>query len=126
MISFTGDLIFLSKKWKIIFPDVSKSKKVERLQSTSLKPSQIIEGALDGTIQRVRVDPSDNKRIYLGLAPLVDYMSRGNNPAEIHSARLVLSTDHGVTWKVVADLPGENVLGIFPDRKKEQVTVFLF
>lgn len=43
-------------KWRIIFPDVSKSKKVERLQSTNLKPSEIIDGALDGTIQKVKVD----------------------------------------------------------------------
>ena len=65
------------EKWRIIFPDVSKSKKVERLQSTSLKPSDLIDGALNGTIQKVKVDPMDNNRIYLGLAPLVDYMARG-------------------------------------------------
>jgi photosystem II stability/assembly factor-like uncharacterized protein len=112
------------EKWKIIFPDVSKSKKVEKLQSTNLKPSEIIEGALDGTIQKVRVDTYDNKRIYIGLAPLVDYMSRGNEPADINSARLVLSSDRGVTWKVIADLPGKNVLGIFPGNKNHEVTVF--
>ena len=112
------------EKWKIVFPDVSKSKKVERLQSTSLKPSDLIDGALDGTIQKVRVDPADNNRIYLGVAPLVDYMARGGNIEKSETARLVLSTDQGVTWKIVAKLPGQRVLGIFPDNRTNQVTVF--
>ena len=112
------------EKWSIIFPDVSKSKKVERLQSTSLKPSEIIDGALDGTIQKVRVDPVDNNRIYLGLASLIDYMARGNKIGDSDAAKLVLSTDHGVSWKVIVRLPGKNVLGIFPDSKNQQVTVF--
>lgn len=112
------------EQWRIVFPDISKSTKVEKLQSTNLKPSEIIEGALDGTIQKIRVDPFDNKRIYIGLAPLVDYMSRGSKPIDTNSARLVLSTDHGVTWEVIADLPGKSVLGIFPGNKNRQVTVF--
>ena len=112
------------EKWRIIFPDVSKSKKVERLQSTSFKPSDLIEGALDGTIQKVNVDPEDNNKIYLGLAPLVDYMARGGNIAERETAKLVLSTDHGASWKIVTSLPGQNVLGIFPESRDKQVIVF--
>jgi|WetSurMetagenome_2_1015567.scaffolds.fasta_scaffold00415_8 photosystem II stability/assembly factor-like uncharacterized protein len=112
------------EKWRIIFPDVSKSKKVERLQSTNIKPSEIIDGALDGTIQKIKVDPADNKRIYIGLAPLVDYMARGNIKQETGKAKLVMSSDRGITWKVVSDLPGKNVLAIFPERAKNQIIVF--
>ncbi len=112
-------------KWRIIFPDVSKSKKVERLQSTRLKPSEIIKGALNGTIQKVKIDPNDNKRIYLGLTPLFDYMARGSKTGDIDSSnKLVLSTNHGYTWKTVAQLPGKRVLAIFPGSKDNQVTVF--
>jgi photosystem II stability/assembly factor-like uncharacterized protein len=111
-------------KWRIIYPDVSRSKRVERLQSTSLKPSDLIDGALDGTIQKVCVDNGDNKKIYFGLSPLVDYMSGGGKSEVKESARLVLSTDEGVTWRVVASLPGQKVLGIFPDKKSGQLTVF--
>jgi len=112
------------KKWKIIFPDVSKSKKVERLQSTSLLLSQIIDGALDGTIQKVKVDPTDNKRIYLGLAPMIDYMARGNTGKDMSVARLVMSTDYGKSWKLITGLPGKSITGIFPDSKNNQVVVF--
>ena len=112
------------EKWRIIFPDVSKSKKVERMQSTSFRSSDLIDGALNGTIQKVKVDPTDNKKIYLGLAPLVDYMARGAQNEKSESARLIMTMDKGITWKVVSVLPGRNVLGIFPDAKNQKVTVF--
>ncbi len=112
------------EKWKIIFPDVSKSKKVERLQSTSLKPSDLIVGAIDGTIQKVKVDPSDNARIYLGMAPLIDYMARGVGSGENGNASLILSEDHGKTWRTVSLLPGKSVLAIFPAEQKGKVIVF--
>jgi photosystem II stability/assembly factor-like uncharacterized protein len=110
--------------WRIIFPDAGKSKKVERLQSTSLKPSEIIDGALDGTVQKVRVDPADHNRIFLGLAPLIDYMGPGGSKDMADVARLLVSEDHGLTWKVIAELPGENVLGIFPYGKGNEVIIF--
>jgi len=112
------------EKWKIIFPDVSRSKKVERLQSTRLKASDLIEGALDGTIQKVKVDPSNNNHIFLGLAPLDDYMARDNAGIDTSRARLVMSCDHGTSWKVLAILTGKNITGIFPDSKNKQVIVF--
>ena len=112
------------EKWKIIFPDVAGSKKVERLQSTNLKPSEIIPGALDGTIQKVRVDNADKNKIYLGVAALVDYMARGARPTDSNNAKLVLSADRGVNWRVLADLPGRSVLGIFPVNENNTVTVF--
>lgn len=110
--------------WRIIYPDVAKSKKVERLQSTSLLPSEIIDGAPDATIQKVKVDPSDKNRIYLGMAPLVDYMARENRSADPGKALLVLSTDHGSNWKIIARLPGTSVRGIFPRTPEGIVTAF--
>ena len=44
------------KHWRIIYPDVSKAKKAVRLQSTDYLPSEIIEGAFDGSIDKVEVD----------------------------------------------------------------------
>jgi photosystem II stability/assembly factor-like uncharacterized protein len=111
-------------KWQIVYPDVTKSKRVERLQSTDLKPSDIIEGSLDGTIQKVKVDPADNKCIYLGIAPLIDYMGRGNKDKNSEGASLVLSTDHGTTWNTIAGLPGKRVMGIFPESREGYLTVF--
>ena len=111
-------------KWQIIYPEVTKSKKVERLQSEDIKSSDIIEGSLDGTIQKVKVDPADNKRIYLGIAPLIDYMGRGNKDKNPEAASLVLSTDRGTTWKIIARLPGNRVMAIFPGSRQGNAIVF--
>ena len=101
--------------WEIIFPDVAKAKGgFEKLQSYDLKPSGVIEGAIDGSIMKVAVDPSDNQSIYLGLAPLKDYMSPGVRSQNIDSAMLVHSGNNGRIWSVIARLPGESVRAIFP------------
>ncbi len=56
------------KSWKIVYPDVSKAKKgLERLQNYDYLPSEIIDGAIDGTIEKVAVDPSNNKQILSGI-----------------------------------------------------------
>ena len=109
--------------WRIIFPNVERAVKVERLQSTSLKPSDIMAGAINGTIQKVRVDPSDNKRIFIGLAPLIDYMGPGRTKGIEETAKLLLSKDRGESWEIVAKLPGKSVMGIFPAGKGNQVVV---
>lgn len=108
----------------IIYPDVKKSKKIERLQSTGSKPSDLIEGALDGTIQKVKVDPSDNSRIFFGMSPLIDYLGRGATKSENENATLVLSEDHGSTWRTISALSGKNVLAIILPPAKDIVITF--
>jgi photosystem II stability/assembly factor-like uncharacterized protein len=109
--------------WRIIYPDIARSKTVERLQSTSLLPSEVIDGALDATIQKVKVDPSDNNRIYLGMSPLIDYMGREKKQADPGMATLVLSKDRGKSWNAIARLPGKSVLAIFPEKNNGKVIV---
>ncbi len=104
------------ESWRIIYPDVKKAKKIDRLQSTDYLPSEIIPGALDGTIDKVAVDRMDNRRIYLGLAPLKSYMGAGDQN-DNDSAMLVRSTDYGQKWELVARFPGKKVKAIFPCSK---------
>lgn len=102
------------KSWEIVFPDVSKAKKgLERLQNYDFLPSEIIDGAIDGTIEKVAVDPSDNKRIYLGMAPLKFYMGHNNKGRKVDSAMLVRSVDYGESWELITKLPGESIRAIF-------------
>lgn len=108
--------------WRIVYPEVSKARKAERIQSTTLLPSDLIPGALNGTIQKVKVDPEDNHRIYLGMTPLVDYMARSDKQ-DTARAMLVRSDDRGNSWKVIAYLPGTRILGIFPDHSTQRVLV---
>ncbi len=110
-------LLYRSKNqgesWRIIYPDIDKGKEIDRLQNTDYLPSEIIDGALDGTIDKVAVDPADNQRIYLGLAPLRFYIG-ANDQNDDGSAMLVLSTNDGKDWNLIARLPGKSVKAIFP------------
>ncbi len=111
------------QSWKIIYPLVENAIYHGPIQERDLLPSQIVEGAFDGTIETIEVDPSDSKRIYLGMAPLVSYMSGGRTPVS-QSAFLVATADGGASWRKVADLPGRNVLAIFPASLTGRLTVF--
>ena len=116
------------KSWEIVYPDVSKAKKgLESLQNYDYLPSEIIDGAIDGTIEKVAVDPSNNQHIYIGLAPLKFYMSRNNANQKPDSAMLVKSVDNGENWELITKLPGEKVKAIFPASETElenEVVVF--
>jgi photosystem II stability/assembly factor-like uncharacterized protein len=101
------------ESWRIIYPDLEGVKRAERLQNTDYLPSDIIDGALDGTIDKVKVDRVDHRRIYLGLAPLKAYIGiSGQDNAD--SAMLVRSANHGADWELIAKLPGERIKAIFP------------
>ena len=113
--------------WKIVYPNVNAAKKgLENLQNYDYLPSEIFEDAIDGTIEKIAVDPSDNKIIYLGMALLRFYISRGNNENK-DSAMLVKSSDYGKTWDLMTKVPGESIKAIFPESEsglKDETLVF--
>jgi photosystem II stability/assembly factor-like uncharacterized protein len=111
------------QSWKIIYPLVENAIYHGPIQGRDLLPSQIVEGAFDGTIETIEVDPSDNKKIYLGMAPLVSYMSGGRGAPQ-QQAFLVATDDGGASWRKVTDLPGRSVLAIFPSALTGRLTVF--
>jgi len=99
--------------WRIVYPDLDKVKISERLQGMDFLPSDIIEGALDGTIAKVKVDPVDHRRIYLGMNPLKAYM--GNTGQDVaDSVMLVRSTHYGKGWELIARMPGKSIRAVFP------------
>ncbi|MFC2076838.1 hypothetical protein ACFLT7_07130 [candidate division KSB1 bacterium] len=105
------------ERWRAVYPRVEDAEAIDgKIQGQNLLPSQIIPGAFDGTINTVRVDPSDSDRIYVGMAPLVSYIS-GAGGGERQSAFLIGSLDRGRSWKKLADLPGRSVLKIVPGSK---------
>jgi photosystem II stability/assembly factor-like uncharacterized protein len=115
------------QSWEIIYPDVTKAKKgLERLQNQDLLPSEIIDGALDGTIEKVSVDPANNQRIYIGLTPLRFYIAR-TETATPDSVMLVRTINQGKNWELIAKVPGKTVRAIFPSGKNDlsdEVIVF--
>jgi photosystem II stability/assembly factor-like uncharacterized protein len=101
------------KTWKIIFPDIEKAPPLEKLQSMSFLPSEIIKDMPDGSIDKVSIDPADNNRIYLGLSPLKPYI--GSLPEGTpHFVFLMGTKNKGENWNLIAKVKGTAVLGIFP------------
>jgi photosystem II stability/assembly factor-like uncharacterized protein len=112
------------KTWKVIYPDPQRIRPLERLQSMSFLPSQLVQGMPDGSIDKIQIDPADHNRIYLGLSPLRPYIGKLPDTTA-HMTFLVATENRGKDWKKIADVPGTGVLGIFPysTPKADEVTV---
>lgn len=110
--------------WEICYPDISSAGKAEKIQSSRIRISELVEGAIDGNIQKVEVDPEDNECIYLGIAPLFEFMGgRGSQslPSEVY---VVSTSDRGRTWQRLATFPGTEVLALFPGADSEKLIAF--
>ena len=115
------------RHWRIVYPDVRKTRSgISHLQSQDLLPSQLIEGAFDGSIEKVEVDPADHKKIYLGLSPLQSFMSNGSRNGATDSAIFVMSADQGKSWQKITGLPGRHVKAIIPGAGKHSLEVLVF
>ena len=114
------------ESWRVIYPEINRIKHLERLQSMSTVPSELLGADTpDGSIDLILVDPADSRRIFLGLSPLKPYIGRGPQEKE-QSTMLVWSADRGDSWSLLAGFPGSKVLGIFPGTmfgKRDEVTV---
>ncbi|MEA2063345.1 MAG: hypothetical protein U9P14_06585 [Gemmatimonadota bacterium] len=114
------------QSWRVVYPDIKGIENLERLQSMQTVPSELLgPGTPDGSIDIIRVDPSDSRRIFLGLSPLKPYIGKLPEKTE-KTAMLVWSVDRGESWTLLAGFPGTKVLGIFPSSmfgKKGEVTV---
>lgn len=98
------------KSWKVIYPDVQKIRPLEKIQSVSFLPSELVKDMPDGSIDKIKVDPEDNNRIYLGLSPLRPYIGKlPDNAPRVTS--ILVSDNRGKDWKLIARVPGTEVLG---------------
>lgn len=107
------------KSWKVIYPDIGKMPAMEKIQSLAFLPSQLMPDLPDGSIDIIRVDPVDNRTIYIGLSPLRPYI--GIIPSETPKSVVIMrSTDHGTTWKQIATVPGTTALEIVPYHSQQE------
>jgi len=113
------------RTWKVIYPEIEKMKPLEKLQSNSFLPSGLLKDIPDGSIDIIRVDPSENNNLYLGLSPLRPYI--GTIPENIPAMTFLMeSKNKGGDWKLLAKIPGTSMLGIFPhcvENEKDEITV---
>jgi photosystem II stability/assembly factor-like uncharacterized protein len=113
------------QRWRIIYPDLTKATPGKKLTDRLPRPFETPDGMLDGTIDKVEVDPLNNRKLYLGVAPLIPYM--GGQVTRGRLARLLISTDRGENWNLLAEIPGSRVLEIIPGSlagHKDEVMVF--
>ncbi|UCF36304.1 MAG: hypothetical protein JSU96_15985 [Acidobacteriota bacterium] len=106
------------QSWKLIYPQPDD---IEREVMNGDHASHRFitrSGMPDASIDQVRVDPVDSNHLLIGL-------SRSRITGK--PARLLESTDKGETWVELAEVPGRQILGIFPgswiDRTDEIVVI---
>lgn len=105
------------KNWSVVYPDINEAKKIGDLQGLDYQPSEVIPGSFDATIQKIAIDPRNNNRIYLGLSPLTSYLSKSSQTDK--QSLIIGSTDSGKSWKLLANVPGDKIVGLFVHQDSE-------
>ncbi|MHC4395328.1 MAG: VPS10 domain-containing protein [Planctomycetota bacterium] len=98
-------------RWRLIYPAPKTVK---------------TEGWLKGTVSKIRIDPANSDNIYIGVSPLRRFMGRDRSRSRV-SAQLMVSTNRGKSWRLLARLPGRSVHAILPGSwwgKEDEVIVF--
>ena len=93
------------RRWKLIYPSPEDVTEEVMTGDHASHRFRTESGMPDSQIVKVRVDPSDSNHLFIGLSP-----SRTSS----QPARVLESTDKGTSWHEVAQVPGRQILGIFP------------
>ncbi|OGG00774.1 MAG: hypothetical protein A3F83_09435 [Candidatus Glassbacteria bacterium RIFCSPLOWO2_12_FULL_58_11] len=114
-------------RWELVYPDPAKGVVERMVGDHADQYLETRDGQRSGRIEKVRVDPADGKRIYLGMpAPMV--YSPGAEPRRSGDSVLVVGTDdRGASWRELGRVAGQEILAIFPgswDGRPEELTVF--
>jgi photosystem II stability/assembly factor-like uncharacterized protein len=106
--------------WELIYPapeDIAQEMMVGDHANHSFMTK---DGQNFGSIQKVRVDPADGNRIFIGKRPQRVF-SAAAAPREAGSSSAILySNDRGASWNKLAEVPGRQVLAIFPGSWRNQ------
>ncbi|HUU28992.1 MAG TPA: hypothetical protein VM123_14380 [archaeon] len=113
-------------RWHLVYPDPRNVVAERMIGDHAGQRFETKDGMPDGPIDKVRVDPTNSDRIYLGMGG-----SRFSSPDRRmgtggDSARVVFSTDRGKSWSVAARVYGRRILAIFPgawDDRPDELTV---
>ncbi len=105
------------RHWSLVYPDPDDVIEETMRGDHADHRFKTKSGMPDSSIVKIRVDPADTNRVYLGL-------SRGARGDGL--SRLLRSRDRGKTWEQLAQPQGDEVLGIFPGSwagRPDEVTV---
>jgi hypothetical protein len=108
------------RHWTLVYPDPAEIIEETMRGDHADHRFRTKSGMPDASISKVRVDPADSDRVYLGLTAAA--RSGG-------ASRLLRSRDGGRSWETLAEIEGREVLAIFPGswaNRPEEVTVVTF
>ncbi len=115
------------KRWRLIYPDPQDVVAELTLSDHADHVLETAGGVPGRIIDKVRVDPADSRRIYISLGAPYHFDNVSRPLPESDSTRILVSTDRGANWKVLARLASGKVLAIFPgswDDNPDEITVF--
>ncbi|HUU27707.1 MAG TPA: hypothetical protein VM123_07835 [archaeon] len=90
-------------RWRLIYPDPANVLYERMVGDHSEQSYWTVDGMPDAWIDKVRVDPANSDHLLIGLH------SKWDGPAKI-----LVSNDRGQNWRILAELPGDQVLAVFP------------
>ncbi len=96
-------------RWNLIWPAPQNVTAERMLGDHADQFFETADGMPDGSIVKVRVDPSDSRRIWLGLTP----SRRGGREGD-DSSRVMVSTDRGASWSLAGKVAGRSILALVP------------
>ncbi len=95
----------LGHRWRLLYPDPANITAETMVGDEAGQRFVTVDGMPGGSIERICVDPADNRRIYIAVAP-----------PGADSVRLMVSTDKGASWRTLASVTGRKALEIFSPR----------
>ncbi|MFH1068159.1 MAG: hypothetical protein V1794_00940 [Candidatus Glassbacteria bacterium] len=115
------------RTWRLVYPapeDIAEERMVGDHADHSFLTR---DGQVSSRISKVRVDPGDGNRLYIGMAaPYTVTAESGPRPAG-NEVSVLFSSDRGRSWREAVRIAGHTVLAIFPgiwDDNPGRITVF--
>ncbi|MCE5271397.1 hypothetical protein LLH00_08935 [bacterium] len=103
-------------RWHLVWPAPGNVTAERMLGDHADQLFETTDGMPDGALQLVRVDPSDSRRIYVGLSPAFHRGEGGRGPQgeSQDSARVFVSADRGASWQLLGKVSGRTIRAIAP------------
>ncbi len=105
------------RTWMLLYPDPADLVGEVMRGDHASQAFRTRDGVLQLDVSQVRVDPANTDVIFMGLR---------KGPGSNQVVELLQSTDRGFSWTELAELPGREVLGIFPGSwtsRPDEITV---
>ncbi|HUU30422.1 MAG TPA: hypothetical protein VM123_21675 [archaeon] len=108
------------RTWRLIYPAPDNVLTERMVGDHADQWFETKDGMPDGMIEKIRVDPANIRQIFIGLAPPRQVTDIAPARFLSDSAKILISTDRGARWRLLARVPGHSVLAIFPGSWKNE------